>query len=103
MARVLIPALMLIALGIAGCATSQSSNSKQLASVEITANQAAGCEKVGDFSVEADSRAELVKAVREQASSKGANVVQMTALKVGSITHKNKGQGILLRCPEGEK
>lgn len=102
MGRAFFLGLALIVLGNTGCATSQSSNSEELASVEITANQSAGCEKLGDFSVEADTRAELVKAVREQAASKGANVVQMTALKVGSVTRKNKGQGILLRCPEGE-
>jgi hypothetical protein len=97
MVRPLLVSLSLTALVLTGCATTRSADTDL---VEISRLHKAGCQEIGDLQLTCASRNELESAIRAEAASQGANYVQVTSLKVGSLTGRVKVSGLALRCPQ---
>lgn len=97
MVRLLLASLSLTALVLAGCATTQTSSAD---SIEISSTYKTSCKKIGDLQLTCASRSRLETAIRKDAASKGANYVQVTSLKVGSLTGRVRVTGLALSCPQ---
>lgn len=91
-----------------GCATSgtvqpDKAKSVDYSSVEIGTSARKGCTAVDGFSLDRESRNNLLAELKKEAIKSGANFVKVTKMRVGNVTGKVKVRGVAMICPVDKK
>ena len=90
--------MMLLGIGLFGCASTQPRTAIAVDTVKVSKNGRSDCTRIGDLTVTCRSKQEIKSAVQEKASSIGANFVQLKSLTVGTITGRYKVRGVAFLC-----
>lgn len=90
--------MMLIGIGLYGCASTQPKTVVAANAVKVSKNEITGCTRVSDLTVTCGTKQEVKGAVQEKASKLGANYVQLKSLNVGTVTGRYKVRGVAFLC-----